>query len=193
MRDGKRWDKGEQKIWGTAKNEGTRIWMKKPWRSGTTTNPEIARVPTRRSIAIRVNATLSRDPEPEIFVAEADRQTRDPWDLTDDEKRQVLVCFSQTPARSFAPLVRLPFRWFVVGYFFYSTECNRSGTFANLRIGRMTVTNSMKMSTSRYRRLNSCDYYFVVFTRLRTPEHRSVTLLWRNYDVNVRGSTHVRR
>lgn len=32
----------------------------------------------RRSIAIRVNATPSRDPEPEIFVAEADRQTRDP-------------------------------------------------------------------------------------------------------------------
>lgn len=52
--------------------------MKKPWRSGKTTNAEIARVPTRRSIAIRVNATPSRDPEPEIFVAEADRQTRDP-------------------------------------------------------------------------------------------------------------------
>lgn len=58
------------------RNEGERIWMKK--RSGKTTNAEIARVPTRRSIAIRVNATPSRDPEPEIFVAEADRQTRDP-------------------------------------------------------------------------------------------------------------------
>lgn len=56
---------------------GTRIWMKKTVekgdKRGNRSCPE-----ERRSIAIRVNATPSRDPELEIFVAEADRQTRDP-------------------------------------------------------------------------------------------------------------------
>lgn len=157
------WDKGERKRWGTARNEGTGIWMKK--RSGETTNAEIAHVPTRRSIAIRVNATPSRDPEPEIFVAEADRQTRDPWDLTDDEKRQVLVC----SRKHRLTLSRLSFDFLAVSSSF-AFFCNVTAAAPQriLRIGWTTAVaqeNSTKMSTSRYRRLNSCDYYFVIFTR----------------------------
>lgn len=131
----RQWDKSEWKKWEIARNEGTRIWMKK--RSGKTTNAEITRVPTRRSIAIRVNATPSRDPEPEIFVAEADRQTRDPWDLTDDEKRQVLVCsrkyqpaLSHLSSSTSFPLIRR-------SLFFCSIECNSIGgisEFANSKV-----------------------------------------------------------
>lgn len=56
---------------------GTRIWMKKTVEKGDKRGNRSC-PGERRSIAIRVNATPSRDPELEIFVAEADRQTRDP-------------------------------------------------------------------------------------------------------------------
>lgn len=151
--------------------------MKK--RAEETANAEIARVPTRRSIAIRVNVTPSRDPEPEIFVAEADRQTRDPWDLTDDEKRQVLVCsrsligsLFRASLSTFSPLVR---RWlyyyFILFYFiFCKSECNRSGTTANRKndgSGTREFYENVHIAVSSFKLLRLfCRLYPLVDTRV---------------------------